>query len=233
MNITAVMPCLTLNEQILTLTANAIDSIGSTPLIAIDNASPMGGGWLRRLAKTYVRNRENLGFAKAVNQGIKLAQTRYVAVVSTDTVVSPNWMKVAEQVFSEPDTFSCHFRMTNYNVPFVYGDKIVYTGKERWCTAAFFVLDKEKDLFFDENFFNSFEDWDLFLRARKLGYKTAYTDRASFQHNHSFTQKFTEFKGTNENRAYFTKKHGKDPDELLAQMYPEQVSKDYYAGFNL
>jgi GT2 family glycosyltransferase len=231
--ITVVIPCWILNEQILELTTNCIDSLGDVFLIIIDNASPMGGGYLREKADLYVRNKENLGFAKAMNQGIKLAKTKYVALVSNDTRPSPNWQEVAREVLDKPDTFSCHFRMTNYDVPFVYGNETLYKGKERWCTAAFFVINKKYNLFFDEDYFNSFEDWDLAYRVTQRGWHTAYTNKACFQHHHSFTQKFVGFKGSDENRKIFIKKHGKDPDELLAELYPEQVKQDYYEGFNL
>lgn len=231
-DITVVMPCYTINEEVQKLTEQAIESVGEGPRILIDNASPMGGGYLRSRADIYVRNFQNLGFAKACNQGIKLSQTRYVAIVSTDVRVSPNWREVAREVFKE-DVYSCHFRMTNYDVPFQMGNLISYTSRERWCTAAFFVLDKEKDLLFDENFFNSFEDWDLLFRARKAGFITAYTNIASFQHMHSFTQKSLGFPKTNENREYFTKKHGIDPDELLAKEYPEQMKVNYWEGFSI
>ena len=232
-DITVVIPCYTLNDEIQKLTEQSIESVGTGPLILIDNASPMGGGYLRSKATTYIRNSENLGYAKAVNQGIILAKTRYVAVTETDVRVSPNWREIASKVLKEPNTFSCHFRMTEYDVPFVYGKSIVYNGKERWCSAPFFVLDKEKELLFDEDFFNSFEDWDYFFRARQKGYNTAYTDMACFQHMHSFTQRFVQFKGTEENRKIFIQKHKIDPDRLLAQMYPDQMLINYNEGFNI
>ena len=231
--IQAILPAYTLNEEIQKVTEEAIKSIGDVPLVVVDNASPMGGGWLRSQATTYVRNSQNLGFAKAVNQGIKLATTRYVAVVSNDIVASPNWQEVALEVLSDASTFSCHFRMINYGRPFAYGDEVSYTGRERWCTAAFFVLDREKGLFFDEDFFNSFEDYDLLLRARKLGYENAYTSKACFQHHHSFTQRFTGFKGTDQNKELFKKKHGEYADILFAKEFPEQMEKGYWEGFDL
>lgn len=232
MDVTAVMPAWTLNDEIQKLTENAIESIGDVPLIIVDNASPQGGGYLRSKADTYVRNKENLGFAKAVNQGIKLAKTRYVLIVSTDVRLSPNWKDAAELIVLE-DTFSLHFRMTDYDVPFKYGLDFSYKGKERWCTAATFVMDKEKGLLFDEDYFNSYEDWDLFWRARKAGYKTAYTNMACFQHHHSFTQKFVGFPKTDENKELFKKKHGEYADELFAKLYPDQVAQDYQKGFDI
>lgn len=236
-NITAAMPVWILNEEGLQLTRVAI-GVGNVPLIVVDNASQMGGGFLRSRADVYIRNRENLGYAAAVNQAIKLTRTKYLAVVSNDTAISLHWREVAEEIFnSNSDIFSVHFRMTDYGVPFAYGNQVVPTGKERWCTAAFFVLDVEKalkcDLLFDENFFNSFEDWDLFFRAREAGFKTVYTDKACFQHMHSFTQKLVGFPKTEKNKEYFFKKHGEDPDAKFARLYPEQVALDYQKGFDI
>lgn len=232
LDVTCVMPAWTINDQVQKMTENAIDSIQGAPLIIIDNASPQGGGYLRSKADVYVRNKENKGFAKAVNQGIRLAQTRYVAVVSTDVRLSPNWREVAEEVFSV-ETFSVHFRMTDYDVPFQYGNQIVPEGKERWCTAATFVLDREKGLLFDEDYFNSCEDWDLFYRAHQKGFKTVYTDKACFQHHHSFTQQFVGFPKTEQNKEIFKEKHGEYPDDLFAKTFPEQLKVPYWEGFKL
>jgi len=243
LDISVVSPLWLINQDCLDLTKEAVASVGDVPLILVDNASPLGGGYLRSIADTYIRNKENLGFAKAVNQGIKLAQTRYVAILSNDVRVSPNWREVADQAFSaNTDAFSVHFRMTDYDVPFAYGDQIVPTGKERWCTAAFFILDTENvmcdelnpdGLYFDETFFNSYEDWDLFMRARELGYQTVYTDKACYQHMHSFTQKLVGFPKTEKNKEYFIKKHGEDPDVKFARLYPEQVAQDYMEGWKI
>lgn len=229
-NITAVIPAWTINDQVQKMSENAIDSIGEVPLVIIDNASPQGGGYLRSKADTYIRNKENLGFAKAVNQGIKLAKTRYVAVVSTDVRLPSNWREVAENEIT-PEVFSVHFRMLNYDQPFTEGNKTWITGKERWCTAAFFILDKEKDLLFDEDYFNSCEDTDLFYRARQKGYKQVYTNKASYQHAHSFTQQFVGFPGSDQNKEIFKSKHGEYPDILVDRELAEQMKIDYWKGF--
>lgn len=224
------MPAWTINDQVQKMTENAIESIGDCPLIIVDNNSPQGGGYLRSKADTYVRNSQNLGFAKAVNQGIKLAKTRYVAVVSTDVRLPANW----KDVFSKDMTdgaFSFHYKMTNYEDIITNGGKTWETGKERWCTAAFFILDKEKNLLFDEDYFNSCEDTDLYYRARKAGYKQIYTNKASYQHAHSFTQKFVGFTGSEQNKEIFKGKHGEYPDILIAEELKEQMQVPYWEGF--
>lgn len=230
LDVSVVVPAWTINDAVQKMTENAIDSIGDVPLIIIDNASPQGGGYLRSKADTYVRNKENLGFAKAVNQGIKLAKTRYAAIVSTDVRLPANWKEIFSENMTE-DAFSFHYKMTNYEDPFTDGGKVWPTGKERWCTAAFFILDKEKGLLFDEDYFNSCEDTDLFYRARKAGYKQIYTNKASYQHAHSFTQRFVDFTGSEQNKEIFKGKHGEYPDILIGKELEEQMKQDYWGGF--
>ena len=42
---------------------------------------------------TLIRNPENLGFVKAVNQGLKVSSSPYVCVFNNDTVTSPGWLE--------------------------------------------------------------------------------------------------------------------------------------------
>lgn len=231
------MPAWLVTDELLELTKQSVHAIGEAPLIIVDNASPLGGGYLRSIATTYIRNQKNLGYAPAVNQGIDLARTRFVAVIENDVRVSPNWQEVTQRIFSSnPETGTLHFRMTDYDVPFAYGNKVVTTGMERWCTAGCFVLDRETGLRFDEGFFNSYEDWDIFFRVRELmGRTTTYTDQACYQHLHSHSQKQIPEREENNRRnaEHFRKKWGKYAEELFAEKYPDQMARDYFSGFNL
>ena len=234
--ITVIIPCYILNQETLDLTKEAIFSLGEVNLITIDNDSSMGGGYLRALSQIYIRNNKNLGYARAVNQGLKLATDSLVAVVNNDTIISPNWQEVVKEVLSDPKTYSCHPRMINYTDEFTYGQKTVYKGMERWCTGSFFVVDRSKlQPFYDENFLNSYDDWDMWLRVRKEGFNTAYTDKACYKHHHSFTQKQIPEREENNKRnaEYFKKKHGKYAEELFAEQYPEQMKIDWKEGFKI
>ena len=85
------MPVWIINEELRVLTMQAIQSLGKVNLIIIDNGSPLGGGYLRSVADIYIRNKKNLGYAKAVNQGIKLSKNEMKAISNNDIRVSPNW----------------------------------------------------------------------------------------------------------------------------------------------
>lgn len=231
-----IMPCWLVNEELIQLTKEAIDSLGDVNLIIIDNGSPMGGGYLRSVADVYIRNKENLGYAKAVNQGLVLARMgQYIAIANDDIRVSPNWKEVTKEVLKEEDTYSCHFRMIPYDEPMKFGDKTWYTGRERWCSSSFFVLNKDQQYFlYDENFLNSYDDYDYWLRVRKAGLHTAYTTKACYQHKDSFTQKLRADRSENDKRniEYFKQKWGGYPDAMLQEEFPDQFTRDWRLGFN-
>lgn len=233
---TVIMPCYIISDRHLELTKAAITSLGDVELIIVDDNSPMGGGYLRSVADIYVKNKENRGYAGSVNRGLRLAQSKYIAIANNDIRISPNWQEVVEEVFQDKDVYSCHFRMTDYDTPFQYGNKIITSGKERWCHASFFVINTERmKLEYDEHFFNTYDDWSYFATVRSLGFKQAYTDKAQFQHVHSATipsmPKHT--KRNQENQEYFIKKWGASAEDLFSREFPEQMLIPYPKGFEL
>lgn len=227
-----IMPVWLINEDLVQLTKNAVGSLGKVELIIIDNASSMGGGLLREMADVYIRNKENLGYAKAVNQGLKLCEhAESVAIANNDIRVSPNWQEVSEEILKDPLVMSVHFKMVPYYAHYLTGDKTWITGKERWCTNSFFVM--RNSGLFDENFFNSYDDWDLHARMYAKGFRTAYTNKAAYQHMDSSTQQFIPDRTENDkkNREYFIKKYGEEPEAMWARLFPDQMSQDYREGF--
>jgi len=228
-----ILPCYIINEEILELTKNAIFSLDGHELVIIDNGSETGGGYLRALAHTYIRNNTNLGYAKAVNQGLRIIQDEYVAVVNNDIRVSKGWDRAVLEVLQEPKTYSCHLKMVDYNEPLTIGKETFYRGKERWCQGSFFVLRRHEPFYYDENYLNSYDDWDFFHNIRSKGYKTAYTNKAVFQHHHSFTQQLIPEREINnqKNREYFKSKWGEEPELLFYKLYPDQMTQDWRAGF--
>lgn len=235
--ISVVMPCFLMTDRHIELTKAAIASLGDVELIIVDDNSAIGGGYLRSVADTYVKNKDNKGYASSVNKGLMLATSDYVAISNNDIRISPNWQEVMKEVFTfEEDIYSCHFRMTDYDTPFEYGNKILTTGKERWCHASFFAINRKlATLYYDEHYFNTYDDWDLFTLVRRMGFKQAYTDKAQFQHIHSATiptmPKQTE--RNLENKGYYKDKWGGYAEDLFAEEFPEQMLINYPDGFTL
>jgi GT2 family glycosyltransferase len=101
MIIPIVMPVWINDEETLSLTENAVSSIKNdkTAFFIVDNGSTLGGGKMRELADVYIRLKTNLGYAKAVNLGLKTCLgANAVAVANNDIRVSPNWMEVASEI---------------------------------------------------------------------------------------------------------------------------------------
>ena len=228
-----IIPCWIINEKLIELTRNTVESLGKdVELILIDNGSPMGGGMLRELANVYIRNKENLGYARAVNQGLKLCdKSETVAVVNNDTRISEGWQNVANEILENPLVMSVHFKMIPYEEPFKLGDKVWITGKERWCTNSFFVM--RNCGLFDEGFLNSYEDWDIHARMYTKGFKTAYTNKAAYQHLDSFTQQFRPDRNENDkkNKEHFIEKYNEEPEAMWNRLFPDQMNQDYRGGF--
>ena len=231
------MPCYIAKQELVELTKNAVESFGDVELIIIDDNSPQGGGYLRSIADIYVKNKENLGYGRSVNRGLKLATSQYIAIANNDVRISSNWQEVTEEVFSKDELiYSCHFRMTPYDEPFKYGNTIAIGGRERWCHASFFVINKAKVLFYyDEEYTNTYDDWDLFQTVRSSGLKQAYTDKAQFQHKDSSTIPYMENHGikNKDNLEYFKDKWGMSAEELFAKDFPEQMKVNWRDGFKL
>lgn len=224
-----IMPVYNVDEQFINLTDLAIQSLGKCVLVIVDNASTVGGGQLREWADTYIRNKENLGYARAVNQGLRLCEDgEMVAIANNDIRVSPNWQEVAtEIIISDQKVGSVHFKMLPYNEPFSQGNDTWPSGKERWCTGSFFVM-RNWGLF-DENFLNSYDDWDMGFRIRRAGYTQAYTNKAQYQHLNSFTQQIMPEREARDkkNAEYFKKKWGDYAEVLFEREFPGELSKPW------
>ena len=240
MKLSIIIPVWIISPDILNLTENALDSIKATApeheLIIIDNASPLAGGYLRDKADIYIRNKVNLGYAKAMNQGFKLAKRDFIAVTQNDTRLSPGWAEASEDIFKEK-VGSVHFRMIKYGQPMELGDKTYVTGRERWCTVAFCLLRKEVvGDGYDEGYgLGGFEDWDFMQKLWSRGWKTAYTTKACYQHLDSFTQlKLDQNERRTKDldrREHFKERWGDYPEEALAKRFPDQVNQPYYEEF--
>ena len=66
-------------------------------LILIDNGSVHSQELLRKYADVLIVNRENLGFAKAVNQGIRIAKGEWIIQMNNDIWVWDGWLEAARK----------------------------------------------------------------------------------------------------------------------------------------
>ena len=193
-------------------------------LIIIDNASTDGS--IEFIKEEYssiklILNQENLGFSKAVNQGIAATKTPYVILLNNDTVVQENFVKELVKVMDEnPSCFSASSKMLSYHEKEKIddaGDMINLFGwsfqrgnahkEEEYCQkkevfsacagAAIYRMEiLEKIGVFDPLHFAYLEDMDLGFRAKRYGYKNLFCPEAVVYHIGSATSgsSLSEFK---------------------------------------
>jgi GT2 family glycosyltransferase len=142
-----------------------------------------------------INNKENLGFAKGINIGIRYAlkdkDVGYILILNNDTVVPKNLLAVLLK--EKPDIVSpvIKFKSIDDRWVYDYGGKIdMWTGRTThieseilnnklgrdidYVSGCCMLVKKEvfeKIGLFDERFFFYFEDADFCLRAKKEGFK--------------------------------------------------------------
>jgi GT2 family glycosyltransferase len=214
---------------------------GKYEIIMIDNGSTLGDGEVTErndtlytptayfnFANVLIRNKKNLGFAPACNQGFELARGDYIVCLNNDILVWPDWLKTLLNVFDQPleppvgivmPALAINLRDAREAIRLEKVDTKVNAGKygrkaefgSLWVIKRE-TLDKlkEKDGYiFDENFKLGFgEDRDLWDRIRLLGLETyrCHDTRVFHQGNMSIGKVKDRRDYTSKNREYLEKK---------------------------
>lgn len=189
-------------------------------VVLIDNGSDDGSVSYVRKHFPWVKVRayhRNTGFCRAVNAGIRLAQTPYVVLLNNDTVCDEHMLEELHRAILKPGEggegrrFSCAAKMISMKDPSKLdsaGDYLCALGwafsrgkdrssaaysREEECfaccgAAAIYRRDLLLSLgMFDERHFAYLEDVDIGWRARLRGYENWYAPRALVYHAGSAT----------------------------------------------
>jgi len=96
-------------------------------VIVVDNGSRDGSvEWVKRNYPRVqvIANEENRGFAAAVNQGIRVSHSRYVATLNNDTEAKPRWLEaLVEAAESDPRVGMCASKMVFADRPGVINSR--------------------------------------------------------------------------------------------------------------
>ncbi|MDL2246091.1 glycosyltransferase family 2 protein [Methanobrevibacter sp. OttesenSCG-928-K11] len=168
-----------------------------------------------------IENNQNMGFSKAINQGIKLSTSGFVFLLNNDVEVEKETISnLIKLMNSKKDAFSISSKMIQYNNRDLIDDAgdeyniLAYTKKsgngtsvnnytenrEIFSSCAGAALYKksvfDKIGLFDENFFAYVEDIDIGYRAQIFGFKNYYAANSIVYHIGSATSgtKYNEFK---------------------------------------
>lgn len=225
------------------LSALATNTEGASyEVIVVDNASTDGTPEFLRTLGAGVRiitNPSNLGFARACNQGARSAQGRYLIFLNNDTIPLAGWLSsLISLADSEPDVAIAGSKLlypgTNLiqhagivfgplREPYhIYqnidaGHPAVNQVEEYQAVTAACMLVRRKVFFdagqFDEKYINGYEDIDLCLKVRALGYRILYTPKSVLYHAEFSTQGRKDHQARNL-ALFLSRWHSQvDPDE--------------------
>jgi len=195
-----------------------------------------------------VNNKSNLGFARAVNQGILASSSDILAVVNSDVVFLGDWAGPILRIFRENPKIGAVGPLTNrtYGVQRIVLDKKVEGDfrelkkfsavlKMRFAGEFFkahrlvgfcFAVRKELTLkigLLDERFGTGcYEDFDYSLRTRQAGYSLAVAKDVFVWHNHhsSFDDYDHFYACAVKNREIFVDKWCRKSLEFLDELDP-------------
>ena len=169
----------------------------SFEIIISDNASTDGS---QEMVKDdfpqvkLIENKENLGFAKANNQALKIYQGRYALLLNNDTLVKDSALdKMVEFMDQNQETGACGPKLLNTDGSTQHQGGLL--AKRFWkakdprpvdfIIGAALLVRKEvidKVGMMDENLFFYNEDLDWCLRIRKAGWKIFFLPQAEIIH---------------------------------------------------
>ncbi|MBC5992897.1 glycosyltransferase family 2 protein [Pontibacter cellulosilyticus] len=156
-----------------------------------------------------IQNKVNSGFSVTANNGIKAATYDKVLLLNSDVKLTPDYFANQYKYFDKPDTFGVMGRIVGWEdekiqdgakFPYYHGSKIKTSGNyllkdERlmqdglysmYLSGANAFIDKEKFLLiggFNELFSPFYvEDYELSLRAWRLGFKCYYDYNSVCRH---------------------------------------------------
>jgi len=174
-------------------------------LILIDNASDAPTkqyleGLKRDSAQevTLIRNESNLGFVKAVNQGLKISSSPYVCIMNNDTVPAPGWLeRMVEFAESHADVGLINPQCSGHgNMPIDFYARSLARYKDKYmemnqCQGWCMVVKREvvdRIGYLDESFgIGGFDDTDYSMRAGLSGYRCVNLHSAYVYHREHAT----------------------------------------------
>ena len=171
------------------LTQRCLETVRETSkveLIVVDNGSTLGQHMMMEYADVYIRNQKNLGFTRAINQGVMLATKEYLVIGNNDYFVEKGWEETLIDVLKNNPKY-----MTI--TPYTGGKKPEGVKSDIWecfLPGSWYMIRKENFIhygLYDEQFKNIFSDSDMAKKFYAVGYFMGETDRTKAEHYGSAT----------------------------------------------
>jgi GT2 family glycosyltransferase len=231
-------------------------------IILIDNGSTDGSVEYVRSAFPEVQvvvNDTNTGFAPAVNQGARLANGTYLALINNDAEADPSWLRAAVHELESEPSVACVaskiLREDRRTVDFAGGQLAFYghgfargvygvdvdDGRNRdtlFASGGAMVVRTETFLEvggFDDTYFAFFEDVDFGWRLNILGFRVRFVPGSRVYHRHHGTIERFGFA----REAYLLERNAlatifkNYSDEQLARILPTSLILTVFRGIDI
>ena len=210
--VTVVVPTLAADPRLLECLASLeAQTLPAVQVVVVDNS---GTGAIHRLGAARYRfrlieNRANVGFGAAVNQGWRLVESEFCAVLNDDAIADPRWLEwlvTAMEQRPEAGMAASRIVMRDGTRLDSAGMLIARDGSSKQrghgeppagyamvedvllpsgCAALYRRSMLEQTGLFEEEFFLYCEDTDLGLRGRWAGWNCVYVPQAHVVHGYS------------------------------------------------
>lgn len=167
-------------------------------IIIVDNGSTDDS---LSLCQNYqiIRNLKNLGFAAAVNQGIKTSKYSYVVLLNNDVNLDKDWFNFLYYTIQRNPTAACFCgtvrnkdgsEIESMGISFNWSGKCLQEKQNLsgpiWGSSGAAVIYQKEILFkiglFDEKYFAYIEDVDVAFQLQKHNYQTILNTKAICYH---------------------------------------------------
>ena len=189
------------------LTKKCIESIRKSTdnnnyeIIVINNGSTdETEEFLKKIEVIFINNKENLGVAKAWNQGIKSARGEFLFIINNDIIICKNFIKNMIEFYESIKNIGIASPGTkegqlNYDF-YSYSDKFIKKMKKikekgfcGWCMLIKKDRFEKTGLFSEEYNIGIGEDTDFYFRLKKQGFESYITGSVFVHHFGSKTLK--------------------------------------------
>jgi N-acetylglucosaminyl-diphospho-decaprenol L-rhamnosyltransferase len=169
-------------------------------VIIVDNGSTDESAAMAAAAGCRViRNVENLGCARAWNQGIRAARAPLILIMNNDVIVTPGWLRALVGFYHRSGVAVASPAVINgpldYDLAAAVAQHQRHFGnrsRRGWAAVCFLTSRRvfERVGLFDERFLRGgFEDDDFDIRLRRARQATAFTGAALIHHFGQITQR--------------------------------------------
>ncbi len=157
---------------------------GSTDFFSLVQAEVEAGGFrfTKMSGDCYVHTPYPLGYARAVNMGLKLARTEFVCILNNDVFVPPGWLTQMLADFAS-------IKRCGILAPQERSANPGITYDDHWWSLVLArrSLFDEVGLLDEEHLNARYADQDMSFRVRKAGYQICRTGNVIVEHDESST----------------------------------------------